>query len=63
MTACARHFGPLPMVEQRSPLLNGAFRNDDASGHMCVYVCMFLCVCVSVFVGVSVRAINSQHRP
>ena len=46
MTACARHFGPLPMVEMRFPLLNGAFRNDDASGHMCVYVCMFLCLCL-----------------
>ena len=48
ITARARHFGPLPMVEVRSPLLNGAFRNDDASGHMCVYVCMFLCLCICV---------------
>ena len=48
MTARARHFGPLPMVEVRFPLLNGAFRNDDASGHMCVYVCMFLCLCLCV---------------
>ena len=48
MTARARHFGSLPMVEVRVPLLNGAFRNDDASGHMCVYVCMFLCLCLCV---------------
>ena len=48
MTARARHFGSLPMVEVRVPLLNGAFRNDDASCHMCVYVCMFLCLCLCV---------------
>ena len=60
MTARARHFGPLPMVEMRFPLLNGAFRNEDASGHMCVYVCF--CVCVSVLV-CERRAINNQHRP
>ena len=48
MTARARHFGSLPMVEVRVPLLNGAFRNDDANGHMCVYVCMFLCLCLCV---------------